>query len=473
MSKTSIKNMVVAVVIAVVVSIFSGCNLHPFEKPADNHKEKVKFEGLVICYEEPDLNSKVKATFSDGLETEYDNTVQIGGVQWIETEYGWIVLHGNDTVYNDVEEIEPREAFVTARLLNVRSAPGTASEKVAQLPRGTQVVITETSRDSEGLWGKAEQGWVYIGHLYFPGEVGENTGFAVVREKGAKVYDTIVDGRQVIAEIDACDRIEVLEQIQLANGTLWIFAGGGWINGSDVYVEGAEGKRPCTGIVVDTTPLNVRMGPGTDYEINTSLPNGTYVVVLERITRKKHDWGFVGNGWIYMDNVDTEAYIASDEYQVTSESIVGKWQDIEWLDQEGTTVSMWHFASWEFKADGTFKFQGMLGYYQWKEANEHNMEKLGEETGMNDYTYSGTYTFDGEKLKLIYTASDDPQMPAMPHTEIMMLRAVTTDNYKDDTWIESLEFVNNGVVIRDWRDSITLCRGDDPFHAVAILSYGP
>ena len=215
MSKTSIKNMVVAVVIAVVVSIFSGCNLHPFEKPADNHKEKVKFEGLVICYEEPDLNSKVKATFSDGLETEYDNTVQIGGVQWIETEYGWIVLHGNDTVYHDVEEIEPREAFVTARLLNVRSAPGTASEKVAQLPRGTQVVITETSRDSEGLWGKAEQGWVYIGHLYFPGEVGENTSFAVVREKGAKVYDTIVDGRQVIAEIDACDRIEVLEQIQL------------------------------------------------------------------------------------------------------------------------------------------------------------------------------------------------------------------------------------------------------------------
>ena len=93
-------------------------------------------------------------------------------------------------------------------------------------------------------------------------------------------------------------------KVRAENGDLWVYAEGGWISEKDIYIEGTEGKRPCTGIVDDTTPLNVRFGPGTDYAINTSLPDGTYVRVLERITCKKHDWGFVGDGWIYMDNVD-------------------------------------------------------------------------------------------------------------------------------------------------------------------------
>ena len=459
MKKKNIRHIVLAVVLAVVLTMFSGCELLPFGQPSESVKEKVEFEGLVVCYEEPDLDSKVKATFNDGLETEYDNTVNIDGVQWIETEYGWIILHREESDTGVTEKFEPREAFVTATMLNVRSAPGTASEKVTQLPKGTQVFITETVRDSEGLWGKAEQGWVYIGHLYFPGEVGENTGFAVVREKGAKVYDTIVDDREVIAEMDACDRIEVLEQIKLSNGKLWIYAGGGWVSGSDVYVEGAEGKRPCTGIVVDTTPLNVRMGPGTDYEINTALPNGTYVEVLERITRKKHDWGFVGNGWIYMDNVDIHS--EGEDKNI----IVGKWQDIEWQTPVGAFQGVWYYGSWEFKSNGTFQFQGSLGYYQWEGAYPVDVEKVGEETGLNDYTYSGKYTFDGKKLVLTYTASDDPRMPAMPHKETMIVTKINKVEFEVEneqvSWVEQIVLSHDSTVLQDGRDHITLELGDD------------
>ena len=68
-----------------------------------------------------------------------------------------------------------------------------------------------------------------------------------------------------------------------------------------VYVEGTEGQRPCYVMVIDSTPLNVRLAPGTDNEVLDQLHYGDYVDILERVERNGNDWGYTGEGWIFMD----------------------------------------------------------------------------------------------------------------------------------------------------------------------------
>ena len=195
------------------------------------------------------------------------------------------------------------EAFVAAKLLNVRSGPGEDYEQVDRIPTGTKVVLNRISEDER--WGRIDQGWVYIGHLYFPGDTGEKAGYAVVREKKVTVYDAVRDGKNSVKTLSTGTRVKILEQLTV-DGQKWGYAEEGWVPMEFLYLEGDAGKRPCEGIVIDSTPLNVRMGPSTKFSIITSLPYGTPVEVIERIKCNGNDWGFIGTGWIYMKNVDIQ-----------------------------------------------------------------------------------------------------------------------------------------------------------------------
>ena len=230
-----------------------------------------------------------------------------------------------------------------------------------------------------------------------------------------------------------------LEKLELKDGAVWIYANDGWIRGEDVYIEGEEGKRPCTGIVVDSTPLNVRQGPGTNYEIITSLPYGTYVEVIERINRGEYDWGFIGNGWIYMKNVDTE-----------NAGIEGVWQDLEYeyLDEE--YQGAYHFGTWEFRKDGTFTFQRTgTDLYKWPISGEGEVKKDEEQSGSGIHTFQGTYSYNNNHLVLTYTSTDDPWPRTMP--------------FKEDTVIEKnskyIELSRCNGSLHNGRRVITLYRG--------------
>lgn len=281
--------------VTILLAMLAGCVFMP------ETKHTVFLDGTVNCYAEPDLTSEILVTFNQGLEVNIDETITIKGIVWAQSEHGWVVISGEE----GTEEAAPREGFVRAKLLNVRSAPGEGSEQVDQLPKGTYVKVSEIVEADDGRWAKVDEGWVYLKHIYFPGEAGNATGYAVVRDEGAKVATRILEKGETVEKLKAGKRVTFLEKLELKNGQVWIYANDGWINGNNVYIEGDEGKRPCSGIVVDSTPLNVRIGPGTNYEIVTSLPFGTRVEVIERINRGEYDWGFIGNGWIYMKNVDT------------------------------------------------------------------------------------------------------------------------------------------------------------------------
>ena len=265
-------------------------------------KESITLDGTVKCYAQPDLSSQVVATFNNGLEVTYDEVLFIGNLQWVECQHGWVVIAGEETpVISD-----PKDGFIRAKLLNIRTAPGESSPLATQLPKGTFVHVYESKTVEDGTWARIDQGWAYMRHIYFPGENGNNTGYAVARDNGAKVSTRVLESGETVKNLKAGTRVAFQEKLEMQNGDVWIYAEGGWLKGKDIYIEGDEGKRPAQGIVVDETPLNVRRGPGTNYEIVRSLPYGTEVHVIERINRGKFDWGFVGDGWIYMEHVSLE-----------------------------------------------------------------------------------------------------------------------------------------------------------------------
>lgn len=58
-----------------------------------------------------------------------------------------------------------------------------------------------------------------------------------------------------------------------------------------------EGAR---GVVCNTSWLNVRKGPGTDYERVNKLARGTEVIVYETVTKHGTVWGRIDEGWVSM-----------------------------------------------------------------------------------------------------------------------------------------------------------------------------
>ena len=307
------KRNIISLLLLVSLLATMLCGCLPIDKfttvPGSETEETILLlSGTVNCYAEPDLNSQILATFNNGLEVTPGEIITVSGLQWTKCEHGWVVLNSNSAEDATVptEAFEPREAFIRAKLLNVREAPGESSKQVDQLPRGTFVTVYNIQKADDGHWAKVDQGWVYLKHVYFPGEEGNNTGYAVVRDDGASIKTRILEKGETVEKLKAGKRVAFLEKLEVKNGDVWIYAEGGWIKGEDVYIEGDEGLRPAHGIVVDSTPLNVRVGPGTNYEILRSLPYGTEVHVIERINRGKYDWGFVGDGWIYMEHVSLE-----------------------------------------------------------------------------------------------------------------------------------------------------------------------
>ena len=61
---------------------------------------------------------------------------------------------------------------------------------------------------------------------------------------------------------------------------------------------------PAAGYTVSADLLNVRSGPGTDYEIVGGLSKGTAVSVCGTQQGGGRSWGQIGAGWICMDYVN-------------------------------------------------------------------------------------------------------------------------------------------------------------------------
>lgn len=197
---------------------------------------------------------------------------------------------------------------ITSNTLNIREGAGSKYDSVGTYKKGERVEILET----KGVWGRTDKGWISLNYVKLDNDTGEtedkdNTTSDEVVSDGnttAKGYGVVNLGSlnvrtgpgtkyDDIGNVSSGERYAYYQK----DGN-WVRINKGWVSVSYFYIEGTTGEGAGTGMVVDAD-LNVRSGPGKDYERVGGLKKGDTVKILAQV----NSWGYTGKGWISMSYV--------------------------------------------------------------------------------------------------------------------------------------------------------------------------
>ena len=222
---------------------------------------------------------------------------------------------------------------INTSYLNVRTGPGAGHSILTILPGGTVVAVV--AKDHGRVWYQvktsAGNGWVNTRYTVGRGDFSAvptmgapapapapasqptvpagtphlvvNTSYLNVRSGPSARHDivTTVPGGTKLAAIGiAPDR--VWYEVSTASGNGWVntryTVGRGDFSGVKRYQDALSGNTPRA--LINTSYLNVRMGPGTTHNIITDVPGGTTLAVLGKSADGK--WflveGDFGQGWL-------------------------------------------------------------------------------------------------------------------------------------------------------------------------------
>ena len=235
---------------------------------------------------------------------------------------GYMTAH--PLVASAAEIKEGSTAYVTADKLNIRSGPGTNYNKRGSLTQGYKVEVLEM----DGDWAKIAEGWVSAKYLNITGPAAVSKG-SKVRVSASTLYVRQGPGTQY-ARVDQLRKGAEVEVLEVDKG--WGRIKNGWISLNYVTVVGSSGKEeilPGTGsglgkgdvVYITADKLNIRSGPGTNYNKRGSLTNGYKVTLLE----VDGNWGRIEEGWISLNYVrkggSSSGISAGDTVQVTSDRL--------------------------------------------------------------------------------------------------------------------------------------------------------
>lgn len=127
-----------------------------------------------------------------------------------------------------------------------------------------------------------------------------NAKYGVITASELNIRATASQSADRVGSYQYGDRIAVLES---SNG--WGRTDKGWISLSYVYMDGDVGTNAAYGTVT-ATQLNVRSGPGTNYERIKSLSQNERVQVLQQIKVGNTTWGYASGGWVSMEFIQLD-----------------------------------------------------------------------------------------------------------------------------------------------------------------------
>lgn len=253
----------------------------------------------------------------------------VKGQVWGQIDQGWICLTGYVQLDTGVSESGTVGTVVKCKELNVRAGAGTDYAKVGKLPKGTQVVILETTQVGGANWGRIDMGWVHMYYIELGGTIdnsgsgsdnsgntsGGNTGSSSgsdSAESELPMYGVITGtdtlrvragagtDHEQVGTLKRGDRVKILETTKVGRAT-WGRIDQGWI--SLYYVELDEDVAGSTK-TVNTKSLNIRSGPGTNNAKVGTYEKGDKVKILETAMVGSTLWGRTDRGWISMDYVE-------------------------------------------------------------------------------------------------------------------------------------------------------------------------
>ena len=217
----------------------------------------------------------------------------------------------------------PENTAIVKVQVNVRSSPSNTAPVISQLDAGEQseVLMLKTIHGID--WAYLSQGWVPcesldMSHVTLTSDSTDTTKATEPDNSGSQTSTTGKSYGVVTAtELNIRSKADVsgdkvgtyaygtrLTFSETSNG--WGKTNKGWVSLKYVYMDGDNGSNGCTGVVTASSGLNVRSGPGSNYDKIKTLAKGDKVTVKERIKIDGTYWGYASGGWICMDYVDVD-----------------------------------------------------------------------------------------------------------------------------------------------------------------------
>ena len=190
------------------------------------------------------------------------------------------------------------KGVVTATQLNIRESASTTAAQKGSYSYGDRITILESSNG----WGRTDKGWVSMDYVYVDGTTGKNTAKGLVTGNGLNVRSGPGTNYNSVASYAAMTRVNILEQVKVG-GTTWGCTKDGWISLSYVYIDGTTAEGSTTGTISGSN-VNIRSGPGTNYDRVGSYNSGDTVQVYAQFTVGNMKWGCTSKGWVSMDYVE-------------------------------------------------------------------------------------------------------------------------------------------------------------------------
>ena len=246
----------------------------------------------------------------------------VGDVTWGRIADGWInmnyvLLDGQEPTPTDPETpTEPVSTtdpvgtgIITASELNIRDGAGTKYDSVGKYKKGDKVTILETK---DG-WGRTDKGWVSLKYVEMAKEDDSDSetpdissGTEIESDGKTKVLGYgVVDIGSLNVRSGPGTKYDQIDKVSSGSRYAyyqksgnWVRIEKGWVSTGYFYIEGTEGDA-ATGTI--TTDLNIRKGPGKEFDSVGSYKKGAAVDILHQI----NGWGYTSKGWISMNYVDT------------------------------------------------------------------------------------------------------------------------------------------------------------------------
>lgn len=257
---------------------------------------------------------------------------------------------------NEATSEETLICTVSVDNLSVHKKSNADSKVLSQLPLDLEVEILEQKTGKETDWGRIDKmtladgtkikaGWIDLQHVRFPGDPvpGETEptpgtepapSTEIPSAPVAATMGTVTAGKLTIRkgpdskyESDGAyyngDRIEILET-QAIDGTTWGRTNLGWIGMGYVRMDGApaddtvntnivsNGNTEVLGYgVIDLGELNVRLGPGTDYDKVNTVNLGVRYAYYQ-LSTTSGSWARIEDGWVSTEYFYIEGTTAED-----------------------------------------------------------------------------------------------------------------------------------------------------------------
>ena len=201
------------------------------------------------------------------------------------------------------------EGTVRAEELNVREGVGISYEVLTTLKEGDRVQILE-EQDLNGVpWGKTSQGWICLAYVHIDG-----TPLDEAPEEVEEVLEQPANGTVIATELNVrkgpginyeiCCSLLKDDEITITERK------GNWgktENGwvNMIFVYFPDSLDNSFMITkVKADDLNVRSGPGISYESLRKINTGAEITITKFVTINNVQWGYIGDGWVCMKYVE-------------------------------------------------------------------------------------------------------------------------------------------------------------------------